>query len=71
MSIYQPIAAKSSTVDVRENAAVEESTNIRETAATAQEAEATKRATLETCGTGFKSGIHRFPPALRGSSPGT
>jgi hypothetical protein len=70
VSIYQPIAAKSSTVDVRKNAAVEEPTNIRETAAIAQEAGAT-RATLETCGTGFKSCIHWSPPALRGSSPGT
>jgi hypothetical protein len=53
VSIYQPIAAESSTVDVRKNTAVEEPTNIRETAATAQEAGATKRATLETCDTGF------------------
>ncbi|MDP8947927.1 MAG: hypothetical protein M3N09_07500 [Actinomycetota bacterium] len=58
-------------MDVRKNAAVEEPTDIRETAATAQEAEATKRATLEMCVTGFKSGIHWFPLALRGSSPGT
>jgi hypothetical protein len=69
VSLYQPLAAKSSTVDVCKNAAVEKPTNIRETAATAQEAEATKRAILEACGTGIKSGIHWFPPALRGSSP--
>ena len=48
-------------VDARRNAAVEVLTNIREAEATAQEAEATKRALLERYGTGLQSDVHWFP----------